>query len=209
MPANNLRQAEVPVGGDAIPNPIGTAPGLRCEVEIARPEACHQGRVRRARRALRDDEDGHRAGAARPARAFGAAFGDRVAVAEDVGRVGVGARRDDRRARRPADQPHDRVPRPRHRGHLRAHDREGGDRGRGRARCSTRRTWSCARCSATSCSRSTTTRWSPPCSACARRGGGRSGWGSRSPVGSSVHASPTCPARAARSAARWRRTRPR
>lgn len=34
MPANNLRQAEVPVGGDAIPNPIGTAPGLRCEVTI-------------------------------------------------------------------------------------------------------------------------------------------------------------------------------
>jgi len=34
MPANNLRQAEVPVGGDAIPNPIGTAPGLRCEVNV-------------------------------------------------------------------------------------------------------------------------------------------------------------------------------
>ena len=34
MPAKNLRQAEVPVGGDAIPNPIGTAPGVRCEVEI-------------------------------------------------------------------------------------------------------------------------------------------------------------------------------
>ncbi|HEX9467392.1 MAG TPA: molybdopterin-binding protein, partial [Acidimicrobiia bacterium] len=33
MPANNLRQADVPKGGDAIPNPIGTAPGLRCEVD--------------------------------------------------------------------------------------------------------------------------------------------------------------------------------
>jgi nicotinamide-nucleotide amidase len=32
MPDNNLRQADIPVGGDAIPNPIGTAPGLRCEV---------------------------------------------------------------------------------------------------------------------------------------------------------------------------------
>jgi nicotinamide-nucleotide amidase len=32
MPANNLRQADVPVGGDVIPNPIGTAPGLRAEV---------------------------------------------------------------------------------------------------------------------------------------------------------------------------------
>ena len=32
MPANNLRQADVPVGGGVSPNPIGTAPGLRCEV---------------------------------------------------------------------------------------------------------------------------------------------------------------------------------
>jgi nicotinamide-nucleotide amidase len=32
MPENNLRQADVPVGGDVIPNPIGTAPGLKCEV---------------------------------------------------------------------------------------------------------------------------------------------------------------------------------
>lgn len=32
MPQNNLRQADIPVGGAAIPNPIGTAPGLRCEV---------------------------------------------------------------------------------------------------------------------------------------------------------------------------------
>ncbi len=31
MPQNNLRQADVPDGGAAIPNPIGTAPGLRCE----------------------------------------------------------------------------------------------------------------------------------------------------------------------------------
>jgi len=33
FPENNLRQADVPVGGDVIPNPIGTAPGLLCEVE--------------------------------------------------------------------------------------------------------------------------------------------------------------------------------
>ena len=33
MPENNLRQADVPQGGDVIPNPIGTAPGLRCEVD--------------------------------------------------------------------------------------------------------------------------------------------------------------------------------
>ena len=35
MPANNLRQADVPVGGGVIPNPIGTAPGLQCEVGSA------------------------------------------------------------------------------------------------------------------------------------------------------------------------------
>src|SRR4051795_7169997 len=33
MPENNLRQADVPQGGAAIPNPIGTAPGLRCPVD--------------------------------------------------------------------------------------------------------------------------------------------------------------------------------
>jgi nicotinamide-nucleotide amidase len=32
MPQNNLRQADVPQGGEPIPNPIGTAPGLRCPV---------------------------------------------------------------------------------------------------------------------------------------------------------------------------------
>jgi nicotinamide-nucleotide amidase len=32
MPQNNLRQADVPEGAHSIPNPIGTAPGLRCPV---------------------------------------------------------------------------------------------------------------------------------------------------------------------------------
>ncbi|MDZ4828089.1 MAG: competence/damage-inducible protein A [Actinomycetota bacterium] len=32
MPQNNLRQADIPVGGAAIPNPMGTAPGLMCPV---------------------------------------------------------------------------------------------------------------------------------------------------------------------------------
>ena len=32
MPQNNLRQADIPEGGDAIDNPIGTAPGLCCPV---------------------------------------------------------------------------------------------------------------------------------------------------------------------------------
>jgi nicotinamide-nucleotide amidase len=33
MPQNNLRQADIPAGGQAIPNPIGTAPGLLCEFD--------------------------------------------------------------------------------------------------------------------------------------------------------------------------------
>ena len=33
MPQNNLRQADVPMGADAIPNPIGTAPGIRAEID--------------------------------------------------------------------------------------------------------------------------------------------------------------------------------
>ena len=32
MPQNNLRQADVPEGGEPIPNPIGTAPGLYCPI---------------------------------------------------------------------------------------------------------------------------------------------------------------------------------
>jgi nicotinamide-nucleotide amidase len=32
MPQNNLRQADIPAGGSAIENPIGTAPGLLCEI---------------------------------------------------------------------------------------------------------------------------------------------------------------------------------
>jgi nicotinamide-nucleotide amidase len=32
MPQNNLRQADIPDGGEALPNPMGTAPGLRCPV---------------------------------------------------------------------------------------------------------------------------------------------------------------------------------
>ena len=32
MPQNNLRQADIPDGGEALANPLGTAPGLRCPV---------------------------------------------------------------------------------------------------------------------------------------------------------------------------------
>jgi nicotinamide-nucleotide amidase len=34
MPASNLRQADVPKGGEAIPNPNGTAPGLLCGIPM-------------------------------------------------------------------------------------------------------------------------------------------------------------------------------
>lgn len=33
MTPSNLHQADVPAGGQSIPNPLGTAPGLRCEIE--------------------------------------------------------------------------------------------------------------------------------------------------------------------------------
>src|SRR5215475_9403203 len=33
MPANNLRQADIPKGAEPIPNPIGTAPGVRAEID--------------------------------------------------------------------------------------------------------------------------------------------------------------------------------
>jgi nicotinamide-nucleotide amidase len=36
MTANNLRQADIPVGADAIPNPVGTAPGIRAV--LTRPD---------------------------------------------------------------------------------------------------------------------------------------------------------------------------
>src|SRR6476660_2358071 len=32
MPQNNLRQADIPDGGESMANPLGTAPGLRCPV---------------------------------------------------------------------------------------------------------------------------------------------------------------------------------
>jgi nicotinamide-nucleotide amidase len=34
MPASNLRQADIPKGGEAIPNPNGTAPGLLCPIPM-------------------------------------------------------------------------------------------------------------------------------------------------------------------------------
>ena len=62
MPQNNLRQADVPEGAEPIPNPIGTAPGLRCpigeKVVYAVPGGRRQVRLRRARCSLRDEGNG-------------------------------------------------------------------------------------------------------------------------------------------------------
>ena len=143
FPENNLRQADVPKGGDVIPNPIGTAPGLRCEVDAANgvkkvvyavPGVPYEMTDMVTQHVLPDLLE--RSGRAR---------GDRVALAEDVGHVRVGAGGDDRRTGRPADEPDDRLPRPWHRGHLRAHDGQGARPRTKPARCSTPRTSSCAR----------------------------------------------------------------
>ena len=158
MPQNNLRQADIPEGGDAIPNPIGTAPGLRCpvgdgKVVYAVPGVPYEMQQMVTEHVLPD-----------LLRALGRGRGDRVALAEDVGHVGVGARRDDRapprRARR-SRQPDDRVPRPRHRRARRAHHRQGArPRTRPRALLDAEETRAAQRSSATSCSASTTRRWS-------------------------------------------------
>src|SRR5262249_35923768 len=34
FPQTNLRQADVPKGGDVSPNPLGTAPGLQCAIPV-------------------------------------------------------------------------------------------------------------------------------------------------------------------------------
>ena len=106
-------------------------------------------------------------------------------------------------------QPDDRVPRPWHRGHLRAHDGEGADRGRG-ARAARRRRRRAAHGARRARLRGRR-RDDGVRGAAALRGAraGRSASPSRSPAGSSARASPTCPARVGRSADRSRRTRPR
>ena len=66
MAANNLRQADVPVGADADPEMPGTAPGLICP--LGEP-----GDLRRAGRAARDADHARGRGAARSAAARGPA----------------------------------------------------------------------------------------------------------------------------------------
>ena len=207
MPENNLRQADVPDGGDVIPNPIGTAPGLRCEVDDRRRD---EGRLRGARRALRDDRDGH---ASSCCPTCSSARGERAVIVSrslktwgtsESGLAEMIAERVDQQtnptiaflargiegiyvrmtAKAPTeDEARDAARRGRRRA---AH-------GARRARVRGRRRDDGVR------------------GAAAVRGAraGRSASPSRSPAGSSAPASPTCPAPAARSAARSRRTPPR
>ena len=84
MPQNNLRQADVPEGGEPIPNPIGTAPGLcNCpvgdKVVYAVPGVPYEMQLMVTEHVVPD-----------LLRRVGRALGDRVALAEDVGHVGVG-----------------------------------------------------------------------------------------------------------------------
>ena len=130
-------------------------------------------------------------------RALGRGGGDRVALAEDVGHVGVGARGDDRaparRARRDR-QPDDRVPRPRHRGPRRAHHREGARPRPRRARWSTpKRSELRAILGDLVFGVDDETMESRGARAPARRAAGRSASPSRSPAGSSARASSNVP----------------
>ena len=201
FPENNLRQADVPVGGGVIPNPIGTAPGLQCEVPSRTTKVVYAvpGVPYEMTR------DGQQVRAARPARALRRARGHGAALAEDVGHVGVRAGGDDRRAGRRADQPHHRLPRPRHRGHLRAHDRQGPTEEEAITLLDAEDVELRKILGNLVFAVDDETMESEVLRACEARGW-RSASPSRSPGGSSGHGSPTCPARAAPTAVRSRRT---
>ena len=126
MPQNNLRQADVPEGGAAIPNPIGTAPGLLCELPDGKVVYAVPGVPYEMKQMVTDHVIPDLL------RRSGEAAAIVSTVVEDVGHVGVGARGDGRapprRARRAGRQPDDRVPRAGHRRSRRARDRQGRDR---------------------------------------------------------------------------------
>ncbi len=125
MPQNNLRQADIPDGGESMTNPLGTAPGLRCPVGDGKYVYAVPGVPYEMQEMVHYPCD------PRSAAALGRGRGDRLALAEDVGDVGVGARRERRapaRCARSCGQPHDRVPRTRYRRSRRPHHREGRDR---------------------------------------------------------------------------------
>ena len=179
MPDNNLRQADVP--------------GRRHRDRAAHRHRAgadlpggRQGRLRRPRRALRDEGDAGAGRAARPGGPGRRAAGDRQPGAAHVGRERVAGRRAARPA--PAGARRDRAP-PRSRSSPAASrasrcasPRAATARSTPR-RCSTPRRPRCERRSATSCSAARTCRWRPRWAASSRSGAGRWPSPSRSPVG--------------------------
>ncbi len=167
MAANNLRQADRPVGAEFIVQELGSAPGLVCPVRVGG----RTGGLRRARRAGGDAGDGGAGRRPRPAAAGGAPVGDRQPHAADVGDGGV----DPGRAHRPTGSSGRRTP-PSPSWRRGSRGSRSGSRPRRptwtRPRpCSTRRRPSCGRSSARWCSASTTSRWRRRWATCWRPGG--------------------------------------
>ena len=191
MSANNLRQADVPVGASLIPQVMGTAPGLICPLG-------QQGDLRRPRCALRDGRNvraGHPARPAGPHGRGGRGSRHREPRRAHVGgqRIGVGrgAAGPDRRARCrrrrrrrcPGRVGHAGLPGLGHRGHQGADHRPCRHAARRRRRCSIARRRRSARRSrpswATSCSAWTTSPWRSPWPPNCAPAASRSAWPSR------------------------------
>ena len=170
MAESNLRQADRPEGAEFVLQERAPPPGW-----CARPG----GQVVYAVPGVPggDAGDGRAGRDPRPAAAGGAPVGDRQPDAADVGGGRVDPGRAGRRAGRPPDEPHHRLPRRRDRGD------QGAAHGQGRRRearprpCSTPRRPSCGRSSATWCSASTTRRWSRRWPTCCWSAGADAGRG--------------------------------
>ena len=163
MPQNNLRQADVPEGGEPLPNPIGTAPGLCCPVGDGKVVYAVPGVPYEMQEMVHDAGDPRPACAARArssaivSRSLKTWGTSESALAEMVAhRLDALDASGDATIAFLARGIEGLVVRITAKGETEA-DRAGDGRRRG-AR-------SCARFSATSCSASTTRRWSTRCSA--------------------------------------------
>ena len=191
MPANNLRQADVPEGATVIAQQPGTAPGLICPVG-------RQGDLRRARRALRDEGDGRAGRPPRPARAGPAcrrsSAAARCARGASPSRASPSCWPTASTRSTSVGQPDARLPGQRHRGPQGPHHGQGATTTPRPSAARRRGGRAAGRCSATSCSASTTRRWRPS-SVDLLRGAGPDAGGGR--VGhrrpGRVAARPTCP----------------
>ena len=120
MPANNLRQADVPEGAEVLDEMPGTAPGLRCpvgesQVIYAVPGVPYEMKAMVGGSILADLRE--RAGVA-------SVIHSRTLRTWGHSESGLAELLADRRARR-AGQPHARLPGERHRGPQGAHHRQG------------------------------------------------------------------------------------